>query len=330
MSSPCSSSWLSIGTAVAAACATFAARAEEFSWQLSGVTNRLEAGDFRRDSWAVDGTYYVKPIDDSAGPHELASFLHPTTRVSAAASQTESFSELADDPTAFTLNGAYVLPGKKWYFGANWAKTDLDGVLPPVTRSDQKGYGVLAGRYLGASTTLELGLGRSEQSFESSLCLPGVACPSPAAIPYAVETTMDSVGIDVFHVRRFRSLTYSLQGSVSQTEADIDFSSPLRSLVPLTEEDGPTLRVYSAAGELFPTNRLGVRVGYSKPDREGPDPESYSVGTTWFFKPRVAVQFTLSRTNLPDVGSPPSFDDGAVFRPITHSDSAGIRFIGRL
>src|SRR5262245_49904857 len=170
MSSPCSSSWLSIGTAVAVALSTSCARADEFSWQLSGVTNRLEAGDFTRDSWAVDGTYYVKPIDDSNGPYELASFLHPTTRVSAAASHTESFSEFADDPTAFTLNGAYVLPGQKWYFGANYAETDLGGVVPPVTRSDAKGYGALAGRYFGASTTLELGLNRSEQSFESSLC----------------------------------------------------------------------------------------------------------------------------------------------------------------
>jgi hypothetical protein len=321
MSDPYSSSWLLIGTTVAAACAASAVRAEEFSWQLSGVTNRLEAGDFLRDSWAVDGTYYVKPIDDSAGPNALASFLHPTTRVSAAASQSESFSEIADDPTAFTLNGAYVLPGEKWYFGASYAKTDLDGVVPPVTRSDEKGYGILAGRYFGASTTLHLSLGRSERSFESSLCPLGVVCPSPAAIPYAVDTTADSVSLDVFHVRRFRSLTYSLQGSVAQTTSEIDFSSSLPSLIPATQEDGPTLRVYSVAGEVFPTNRLGIRLGFSRPDGEGtPDAESYDVGTTWFFKPRVAVQFTLSRTSRDDLG-PGTID---------HYDSAGIRFIGRL
>lgn len=315
MSSPYSSSWLLIGTAVAAACAASAARAEEFSWQLSGVTSRVEVGDFSRDSWAVDGTYYVNPIDDSAGPYALASFLHPTTRVSAAASQIDS--EINDDPTAFTLNGAYVLPGKKWYVGANYATTDLGDLPPPITRSDQKGYGVLAGRYLGASTTVELGLGRSEDSFENSLCLAGVPCA--AVIPYTVETTRDSVDLDVFHVRRFRSLTYSLRGSVSQTEADVDFSSPLPSLA--TQVDGPTLRVYSVAGELFPTNRLGIRLGFSRPDGEGAaDAESYDVGTTWFFRPRVAVQFTLSRTSRDDVP----------LGGIDHSDSAGIRFIGRL
>ena len=317
----CSSSWRLIGTPLVAAWAAFGARADEFSWQLSGVTSRLEAGDFRRDSWAVDGTYYVKPIDDSAGPYELASFLHPTTRVSAAASHTESFSELADDPTAFTLNGAYVLPGEKWYFGATYAETDLGGVVSPVTRSDAKGYGALAGRYLGASTTLELGWNRSEQNFESSLCPLGSICPPSAALPFAVNTTTDSISLDFFHVRRFRSLTYSLQGSVSQAEPHFDVSSSLPSFVPSPQGDGPTLRVYSVAGELFPTNRLGIRLGFSRPDGErAPDAESYDLGTTWFFKPRVAVQFTLSRTSRDDVPS----------GGIDHSDSAGIRFIGRL
>lgn len=318
MSSPSPSSWLLIGTA-AAACAASGVRAEEFSWQLSGVANRVEAGDFRRDSWAIDGTYYMNPIDDSGGPYELASFLHPTTRVSAAASQSESFSEIADDPTAFTLNGAYVLPGKKWYFGANYAKSDLDGVVQPVTRYDEKGYGVLAGRYLGASTTLELGLGRSERTLESSMCTAAAPCP-PFVLPYSEETTTDSVSLDVFHVRRFRSLTYSLQGSVSQAEAAFDISSPLPSLVPAMSGNGPTRRVYSVAGELFPTHRLGISLGFSRPDGElVPDAESYDIGASWFFKPRVAVQFTLSRTSI-DLGA---FGTG-------HSDNAGIRFIGRL
>lgn len=261
----------------------------------------------------------MDPIDDSGGPYELASFLHPTTRVSAAASQSESWLGIADDPTAFTLNGAYVLPGKKWYFGASYTSADLDGVVQPVTRSDEKGYGILAGRYLGASTTLALGLDRSEHTLESSLCPAAAPCP-PFVLPYSEETTTDSMSLDVFHVRRFRSLTYSLQGSVSQAEADFDISSPLPSLVPATSGDGPTRRVYSVAGELFPTNRLGFSLGFSRPDGElVPDAESYDVGASWFFKPRVAVQFTLSRTSI-DLGQFGS----------SHSDGAGIRLIGRL
>jgi hypothetical protein len=185
-----------------------------------------------------------------------------------------------------------------------------------VTRSERKGYGVLAGRYFGASTTLELGLGRSESDYDFLVC-PGIPCTVPT-IPYATDSTTDSVSLDVFHVRRFRSLTYSLQGGVSQIDADFEANSAVNS-PPVLQGSSPTLHVYSIAGELFPTNRLGVRVGYSKTDREGSDPDSYDVGTTWFFKPRVAVQFTLSRTN---------FDNGPF--AVGHSENAGIRFIGRL
>jgi putative general porin len=320
MSSRSSSLTRLIGAAVAGMCAAFAAQAEEFSWQLSGGTSRAEAGPFSRDSWAVDGTYYVNPIDDGDGPYALASFLHPTTRASAATSQ--SHTEYRDDPTAFTLNGAYVLPGNKWYVGANYAKTDLNEWDRLVTRSDEKGYGVLAGRYLGASTTVELRLGRSEHSFESFECAAGAQyCSSSLAdIPYALDTTTDAVGLDVFHVRRFRSLTYSLQGSISQSEADFDLSSPVPTLWPTGAMRAPTLRVYSVAGELFPTNRLGVRVGYSTVDDPfAADAESYDVGATWFFKARVAVQFTLSRTSV---------DNGPF--GISNTDGGGIRFIGRL
>jgi hypothetical protein len=61
-----------IGAAVAAACAAFA-QAEEFSWQLSGAMRQAESADLTTDSWAVDATFYVNPMADSAGPYALAS-----------------------------------------------------------------------------------------------------------------------------------------------------------------------------------------------------------------------------------------------------------------
>jgi hypothetical protein len=302
-----------IGAAVATACAALGAPAEEFSWQLSGITGRAEVGDFSRDSWAVDATYYFKPVDDSSGPYALASFLHPTTRVSAAASKVDA--DLVSDPAAYTLSGAFVLPGEKWYVTADYSKSKVDDT-PLATYSDPKGYGVSAGRYLGANTTLELGWGGSEQ--KSSLgCPPGLFCTT--FVPFEVETTTDSVGLEVFHVRRFRSLVYSLEGRVSQSDADVEFRSPFP--LPANQTGiGDKLRVYSVATELFPTNRLGVRVGYSRPDGNR-DVDSYDVAATWFFKPRIAVQFGLSRSNIEVVPT--------TLRP-THSESAAVRFIGRL
>lgn len=302
-----------IAAAVAALCAAFAARAEEFSWQLSGSTRHFETGDLDSDSWAVDATYYMKPIADSTGPYALASFLNPTTRVSATASRSDS-QDVFDDPTAYTLSGAYVLPGEKWYVGAEYAKSDVDDA-PPVTFSDPKGYGVQVGRYLGANTTLELRLGRSEQK-SSLTCPPHVQfCMS---LPLEIEVTSDSVSLEVFHVRRLRSLTYALQGSVSERDADVELRQPTTSFGFSSQVDGQPVRQYSVAAELFPTDRLGVRLGYSRPE-SGFDVDGYDVAATWFFKPRVAVQFALARSTFDDAPS-----------GLRHSDSAGVRFIGRL
>ena len=158
---------------------------------------------------------------------------------------------------------------------------------------------------------MELGVGRSEQRSELD-CPFGFAC---IAGPISFETTTDSIGIDVLHVRRFRSLTYSLQGGIAESETDIDVGGPLTSLTLPAAADGASLRVYSVAGELFPTPRLGVRVGYSQPDRDDFDSEAYDVAATWFFKPRIAVQFAVGHSTV---------DDGP------ESDSAALRFIGRL
>lgn len=308
MSSPSPSPKRLAAAALAAVCAAFAAHAEEFSWQLSGGASESESSGSDSDSWGVDATFYVSSIDDSDGPYALASFLNPTTRVSAAASSNDS--PAGDDPTAYTLTGAYVLPGKKWYVGASYAKADADDAQP-VTVSDPKGYGVRAGRYLGPNTTLELSLGRSEQS-TSLTCL-----GPPFCIAGEIELMTDSVGLEVFHVRRFRSLTYTLQGSVSERDTDVEISSALIPLLGPSADPGG-LRTYSIAAELFPTRTLGVRVGYSRPDRDF-DVDSYVVGATWFFKPRVAVEVTLSAAKVDD--APPGF---------SRSERTAIRFIGRL
>lgn len=312
MSSPSLSPKHLAATAVAALCAVFAAHAEEFSWQLSGGVLDSETSDY--ESWSVDATFYVNSIDDSYEPYALASFFNPTTRVSAAASKSDSPAP-GDEPTSYTLNGAYVLPGKKWYFGASYAKSDGDDTLG-VTVSDPKGYGVRAGRYLGANTTLEVGLGRSEQ--KTTLSCGGPPFCAAIGFPTEIEVTTDTVDLEVFHVRRFRSLTYALQGSVSDRDTDVDVSPRPAPSIGLLPSSGPGLRTYSVAAELFPTQTFGVRVGYSRPDSIF-DYSAYTLGATWFFKPRVAVQLSFSETKLE--GAPPGPN---------RLETTAIRFIGRL
>lgn len=305
-------SWLACLVGAAAAFTAGAVEAEEFSWHLSGGMNRSEVDDLDWDAWSVDATYFLNPVDDSAGPYALASFRDPTTRVSAAASHAEWVSGVSG-PTAYELQGTYVLPGQRWYVGASYAKTEVLDNSPFVQRSDPKDYGAFAGRYLSPNTTLGLRLNRSEFSTANVSCLLG------PCLPRSTDTTADSIGVEIFHVRRFRSLTYSLQGGVSHTDTDedVEFFPQVGAPFVLSASHLDSTRVYSVAGELFPTQRLGVRVGYSRLDDDFVDNDSYDVAATWFFNPRIAVQLAIGRTAI----------DEPTARDV---DNTVVRFIGRL
>jgi hypothetical protein len=317
-------------------------RAEDFSWQLSGGTSHREVGDlFDADTSAIDATYYFDPVDDTDGPYALASFFNPTTRVSAAVSEDDAVpfgsgsfgTVLADGPTAYTLSGRYVWPSTQWYAGASYSTSDVDNVLPIVRRTDPKSYSVLAGTYLGRNTTIELEAGSSTQRSETHLlCPPTPFCTS---VPITVEFETDVLSLDVAHVRQVGSLTYALYGRISQTDTDIDIRAPtvffpgtlptppppfttvigVIGVAPVPIDLDDRFRVYSVAGELFPIRRLGVRLGYSRPDGANlPDGDAYDLAATWFFKPHVAMQVSVARASQGDLDT----------------DFVALRFIGRL
>jgi hypothetical protein len=72
---------------------------------------------------------------------------------------------------------------------------------------------------------------------------------------------------------------------------------PAGGILPAFDPDS-RLRTYRAAGEVFPTARLGVRLGYTRPDGEGlySNDGGYDLAATWFFKPRVGVQFSYAES----------------------------------
>jgi hypothetical protein len=300
------------------------------------------------DGRSLEATYYFAPVDDANGPLALASFLDPTSRMSVDVdrSESESFTYTAGfaasiehEADAYAVSGRYVLPQSRWYAGGAYTTSSTND-SPSLfgSGSDPDAYTLVAGKYLGANTTLELVVGRSQQtSVIPSLCsFPRLFC---AAISFTVETEVRSAGLEAFHLWRGRSIAYSLSGGVSQTSMEIDITgSPIVTTVPTIPSIPPPFvvvtpiggvaggsatgfsdrtNVYRAAGEIFPTARLGVRLGYSRADGDGVVPTDgvYDLAATWFFKPRVGVQFSYSRSMLDDL-------------PDGHGSA--IRFIGRL
>jgi hypothetical protein len=303
--------------AASAVCACLAAvpsRADEFSWQLAGGATRFETdgADSHSDTAFLDATYYLNPVDDSDGPLALASFLHPTTRLSAEASDADTFG----DPKAYSLGGRYVLPGARWYAGAEYTRTDVNLPMGPFfDQSGPKGYSLVGGRYFGATTTLELEVGKSKERNRAS-----EFCQSPPLVctgSITLESKTTDWSLDALHVGKLRSLTYSVGGGVRQSEIDVDVTFAPAAPTVLAGIGGLRLRTYSVSGELFPTTRLGVGLSYSRPDADGFDADSYALSATWFFTRRVAMGVSFGR----------STSRGSAFA--YRSDNTALTFTGR-
>ena len=309
--------------------------AEEFSWDLSALAGHAEHDPFLdADRASVQGTYYFQPVDDSSGPHELASFLDPATRVHAALSrEKQTMAPFAGGPPPsitipervttteqYSLGGRYLLRPSKWYFGGSYTASDVgSSPLLSVADVDASSYGLLAGKYLGAATTLEVTLDSSDSRSESEfvICITQQGCVNAGTS--TSEERRDRASINLLHVRRFRSMTYSLSARIAATSGDVTVHTPAVTLpgfpavspifgpvgavtLPaITEQIGiPRLRSYSFAGQVFPTIKLGVRVGYSRWDDDTPADDAYNVATTWFMTRNIGVEFALSRQTIDD------------------------------
>jgi hypothetical protein len=91
-------------------------------------------------------------------------------------------------------------------------------------------------------------------------------------------------------------------------------AAPFTGPLPIPDER----ETYSIGGELFPTERLGLRIGLARSDSDFFDEESYDVTATWFLTRAMAVQFVLART------------ESERFTLQRDVDSAELRLFGRL
>jgi hypothetical protein len=257
--------------------------------------------------------------------------------------------DVTEETTGYAVGGRYVWSASGWYVGAGYRDTDTDQEpSSPESRQETttNDYQLFGGRYFGESTSLDLAAGATRQTTEltitcvTSLCLSGGA---------ASQIDTDDWSIGALHVRQGSRLSYAITGRVSGADITASFDSLVLTLPPGTllppapaglryiggavnvvpfapiaaPFTGPLAipdeRVtYSIGGELFPTDRLGVRIGVARSDGDFVDDESYDLAATWFFTRAVAVQFVLARTQS---------ELGSLRRDV---DSAEVRLFGRL
>ncbi len=286
-----------------AAISGWASAQPRYSWELSGLELSSNLTDF--DSTAIGATYYFDSVEDGGAPYALAPFFDPTTLVSAAASR------LSPDVDTWTVNGRYLLGKSLWYVGAQTTHdvyTRVDDLYTGVD-GDRNAYGLVAGKYLGPRTTLELAVDRSQYEYPTTVVSSGICslppCPFISATTIAREVTES---LSVVHVRQFRSLTYVLEGGLRQFETRLTLkdngSAPGLNLL---QPQAVSLRSYSLGTTLYPTKKLGVHVGYEDTVGStfgGYTDGTYSVGARWFFRPKVAFELSMSRMSFNDPLAP--------------------------
>ena len=327
-----SRAFLSAGVLVCC-CVSATARAGDFSWDLSGGATQSAVGDVDVDGSALAATHYFDPVDDSRGPYSLAPFFDPASRVSLAMNRTRQTvhegiilpgaPDLTTTTDDYTVGGQYWLSASKWYAGGDYTKSDIDSPFVPgrvITRNDSYAYHVFAGKYLGPKTSLELGLKRSVSKSGQVLdvCPPPDVCPISGVFDFESKLTRDDVGVSFVHVRQFRSLVYSLFGGVTETSGhgavEVTPAPPFILVGPSSLKPYWT---WSGGGEVFPTPKLGIRVGFTRADYDGAHADSYDIAATWYFKRNIGIGLAWSKSQLHSDFSTPSVG------------VTSLRFIGR-
>jgi hypothetical protein len=320
------------------------ARADDYAWELSGLASQADLDpQLDTDLSTITATYHFAGVDDAKGPFELASFLDPETRIAASVAHERqalhaisapglpTLPDVVTESDTYSVSGRYVLPAKKWYAGGRYVQSDPEtAVSSLLTDAEIHGATIFAGRYLGAATTLDLTLDRAVTDTRGT----GIACVvnlyCAAIVPQTTHQTRDTVSLGVVHMRRFRSLTYTLSGSIADSSGQVvihsgSFELPVPSpLLPPGVVFGPLpsvtvparttelgldrFLVYSVAGELFPTSKLGVRLGYAHWDDSNSLPYGYNdfnspeygyeVAATWFVSRNVGLRFMLGRQHV--------------------------------
>ena len=139
----------------------------EYSWQIAGSYRQDDAPRVvESDRSSLGATYYLSPVDDEAGPYELASFPNRSSFVTVHLARSKLRQELVPaivnvdpstggmlppellellgenaipgfgnlpteigiDTSEFAVSGRYVWPGSGWYAGAGAERGDIDHV----------------------------------------------------------------------------------------------------------------------------------------------------------------------------------------------------------
>ncbi len=326
----------------------------EYSWQIAGGRQTVEAGDqIDGDTSTIVATHFFKPVSEELGAAAVSAFLSRSSSISLGGygdeqAQRRALRSVAQPPTFDTtadgtnLTGRYVWRESGWYTGGGveTAEVEQPSFTPPPD-TDVRSYRVFGGKYLGAATSVDLSL----RSSTTTTDYPDSPICSFLSCIARTEIGTDEVAVQALHVGDVGAVQYSVSGSISSRDGSFEFTD--RPVVPRpptfppinfppigggivavlisvplgTQQDASSDEVdaYSVAGEILPTRRLGVRLGYTSWNGDVLREDGYEIAATWFFVRNVGVRFAFARATNDFV-----FESG-----LNTFDSSTVRLIGR-
>jgi len=235
-----------------------------------------------------------------------------------------------------------------WYAGGTYRRGDVEypQSAAVTTDVDLDAYGVRFGKYVAASSTVEIGWDVTTTTTKQTLSGPIACYPFPLCglVPSEMEVESGIASVAARHVGDIGRMAYSVSGRVTSSRADVEavfpdfvvspnppasppaFPANVPSVAviggrvpaPAIGATAPRHRTYTIGGELFPTQRLGIGVGYTRWDGDPLLEGTYDVAATWFFIRRAALRVALSRTEREILGIHPP-----------DSDMLSVRLLGR-
>ena len=330
-----------------------AAVADEYSWQVTGRYQDADmASNVDSSHTLLRATYYFSAVDDGAGPYELAPFLNRSSYLAVGTERSKLRQQLVPsltggtivfdgmlpedafgvvgipgfgalpteaglDSAEFAVDGRYVWPGSGWYAGAHARRGDAD-MLPDLffvqTSVDHESAGILAGKYFGTHTALELSLESDTVSEELQISpflvdpfgtpvqpgvpvQPGTPVLPPVVLPFDIQTGTDteteSARLSVRHVGQLGGSTFSLSASVRSSRSD------MRLVVPMPTDVFVAIRPFEPPEErFFGTAPLSpIEIFDSQRERQ------VSLSGALFPTPAMGVRLSFSNSDHDAYGS---------------------------
>ena len=241
-------------------CAGFAipspAAGDEFSWQLAGNYRDDDGDVLESDSSRLGASYYFSPVDDEAGPWELAPFLNRSSYVTVTTRRASHREELppptveielpdnvmlppdviemleeaaldalGDLPTEsgvdtsdFTASGRYVWPATGWYAGGRIVRGDVE-IVPRTSFVDADGDDRGTELFAGKYVGSRTSLELGLRSSSQTLSL-RASSPGFIGAVVGVETETEDLRLTVRHVGEVGRMTWSVSASINSIEVE--------------------------------------------------------------------------------------------------------------